>query len=279
MSEGNHYFVSWLHSNGVHKLWLDKKPNICASSKVLEEAKESLYEQICDIYGDGEAHIELIAVNKVEEDKWFALEPLEDAWLNNEKDIYSKKVCECCGFPLEGRNSICLDSGTKLKFGIGYFSNTRPRIYYYSEELLKQLSSITGIVFDTRRILYKGEKSGYVELLNTPSANFRLVKGIAPNAKLRTTFVCNSCNRNSYEILGEGKAFAYEELNPKGGTVAKLSSLHHSQLLCSAHVISKIDRKRRLYKFSAEEFSVRNLEDLYIPIELELPKIDSIDWG
>ncbi|MDP5141376.1 hypothetical protein ORJ00_01310 [Rheinheimera baltica] len=276
MSNKNVYVVNWLHHDDAHVLWLEKQPEIQAESNELEAAKDCLCELICDHLGDSEACLELKPVNYLDLAEWYALRPIEQAGLSNEPhSIFTKGRCNGCGYPLGERNEVLLNSANKLKNGVGFFSNTRPYINYYSEALLTQLTNLFGTVFNTRPILYKGEPTGYVEILNAPDVHYQLHKGVKADSKLRTTFKCRQCHRASF-ANSEEEALAVEALKPNSVNFVRLSALNTLMLVLDSKAVQQINQKLRLHRFSAVPVQVMPEEQLYIPTDL--PEVEHINW-
>lgn len=60
MSEGHVYLCQSQKTNDGFKVWLQKRPNICAEGETLDEAKEELSSAVCLALGDGEAVFDLV---------------------------------------------------------------------------------------------------------------------------------------------------------------------------------------------------------------------------
>ncbi|MDP5141372.1 hypothetical protein ORJ00_01290 [Rheinheimera baltica] len=199
-----------------------------------------------------------------------------NAFLSNEPhSIFTEGRCNGCGFPLGERNEVLLNSITKLKNGVGYFSNTRPRIYYYSAALLEQLTNLFGAVFSTRPILYKGEPTDYVEILNAPDVHYQLHKGVKADSKLKTTFKCQQCHRASFANRGK-QALAVEALKPNSVNFVRSDALDTLSLVLDSKAVQQINQKLRLHRFSAVPVQVMPEEQLYIPTDL--PEVEHINW-
>ena len=276
MSEGKFYLVDWHQSNGQHHLSLQKAKSISVSHNDLDEAKELLYETICFQYGDGEAHLELIANDSANHAQWYEIEPIASAWLKNQgATLYEKGICQGCDFPIGDRTDVLLESGNPLKNGVGYFSNTKPMIYYYSKALLDNISLHLDVTFVTQPILYKGQETDYVEILNLPKVNYQILKGQQPNSQLRTTFECNRCGRKSFASF-DYEAIAEEDLIAGKVNFCQTNSLHFSNLVLNGADLAKLARKRVNHRFATEQVKTLNQDALYTPSTL--PRIDKIDW-
>jgi hypothetical protein len=280
MSEGKFYFVTWLYNAGLHRLELQKNKSICSESDDLEWAKDEIREEICELYGDGESHIELVPIGH-SQGSWISIEPEKGLWLNNYgPELYTQGICKSCKLPIGDRTDVRLESGNKPAGGVCYFSNTLQHIEAYSANFIQRLQERTNTILHSLPILYKGEESNYFELLTEPTIYSKIKRGFDVSMDSKATFKCGECGRESYYFEGSKFGDTYiskEELGDASLGIVSNGRLGSKSLILQNKVANHLGRKKLTDRFHTSDITVVDNCELYSPENL--PIVESIDWG
>ncbi len=279
MSEGNFYLVNWRKKAGEHYLILQKNKAVKAHHCDLDEAKDALYQAIAEYYGDGEAHLELVAKGH-KANEWVILEPYEEYHLSNADDaLFEGGLCGGCGFAIGGRTITALACQHKLKGEVGYFNNLKPWLYFFSSALLDALEQAGGRKFNRRTLVKEEQALTFEELLDDVQNCYQLPLETKLNVEGRGSFECNHCRRISYvgQMPQNDIYFAIESVRKHKIQVVQSNWLHQKTLLVHCSVLEQLKQSGAGRKFYTTPVQLKPQSELYVPTGL--PKVDLIDWG
>lgn len=267
--EGKVYFVNYTFRENLYKLTLNANKNISSENIDLEQAKLDICEQICKWNGDGEAILELINANDglSSKEKWFVLEPVDSWWLENSEDnLFDKGICSSCKYTHGERTSINLQVKHKLKYGVGYFSNIRPWIYFYSKELVNQLEELSKSKIESRKIFRGQEELDYVEIVQRTTVRYQLKNSQEVDRTSKGTIECNQCFRKEFTGKGTYKIYLPQEsLDGLDVAVISRDPLVEKCIAVSEHILNKLKRTGINNKCLTEEIEVLPRRELYLP--------------
>jgi hypothetical protein len=274
--EGGFYYADCTISGSTYELILRGNPKIQVQGDNLEGVKESLYEAIIDWNGDGEPQVEIIFEDSKD---WFLLGASDSVEIKNIDTLHSGGVCPSCSFSVGARSTEVMELNEKPKGGLCRAESKVEWFTLIRKSLADKLLKLTDVGLLFRETLYRGEDSGYLELLSPPETKYVLPINVEVNESYRTTFHCTACGRDSFtgNHAIDKRYFDDTAFTGKGIVVVKPNALKVNELLINGKLLGKNFKRTKVERFSTTKVDLLKQGEFYIPTNLK--KVDHIDWS
>jgi len=204
MAEGNVYLCDKKKIRGKYVLELMKNKKIRVEGSDLEGCEIELYDQILQIYGDGEAILEYLPPKSKKMPTgvylYSAVGYNDSVTIKNADEIFEGEVCDKCNQYIHcKRTEVPMSISIKRKPGkavLGTYG-LRNSCEVYSEFFINLLSDEEKQTFETRPVLYKGEATGYIEIFPKKIISRVGHKG----AKEHFGWKCSKCGNRRFSVI------------------------------------------------------------------------------